>query len=89
MSLGSQFEVKIHSSVTFFFSTQSMGKAARSKLKSRHGETPSRQKKPAAINKDVSATKVNDLDNKQLELAKKEVKKKQRHEAWLESEWKT
>ncbi|KAG1139095.1 hypothetical protein G6F37_011619 [Rhizopus arrhizus] len=61
-----------------------MGKAARSKLKSRHGETPSRQKKPAAINKDVSATKVNDLDNKQLELAKKEIKKKQRHEAWLE-----
>lgn len=66
-----------------------MGKAARSKLKSRHCETPSRQKKPAAINKDVSATKVNDLDNKQLELAKKEVKKKQRHEAWLESEWET
>lgn len=63
-----------------------MGKAARSKLKSRPGETPSRQRKSAAINKDVSATEVNDLDNKQFELAKKEVKKKQRHEAWLESE---
>lgn len=68
-----------------------MGKATRSKLRSRNVETPLNQRKFAVKEKEVEEKivyqegDISVIPAKPVDLVTKDVKKKQRHEAWLES----
>ncbi|CEG77162.1 hypothetical protein CU097_009177 [Rhizopus azygosporus] len=67
-----------------------MGKATRSKLRSRNVETPLNQRKFAVKEKEVEEKivyqegDISVIPAKPVDLVTKDVKKKQRHEAWLE-----